>query len=111
MTERHFLSYSVRLKVLSMLQNGYGLTQTAKAMGLKYSTVKHIREIMRRGNVGYFDRYYPFKCRTYSLEYKLAMIQSYKESGQPLKAFARENRIAHTTLKTWLDKYKAGSLC
>lgn len=100
----------LRSKIFEMLQNGYGVTEIARLFDLKYNTVKSIKEVWKRGDLGYFGFHFKSQKRIYTMDYKMEVVIRYLDEKPPLKTYARQLGISHVTVKTWIDRYKAGRL-
>ena len=110
MTQRQFLSMELRKNILLFLEAGHGYRTIAHHFSLSEETTKTIRDIWRRGDLGYFGADFKLQKHYYPLEYKLFMVERYQACGLPLKTFCRENHISHATFRAWVKLYQEGKL-
>ena len=110
MPHREFLSRELRKNILLLLDAGHGYRSIARYFSLSRETTKTIRDIWRRGDLGYFGEDTKLTKHYYPNEFKVAMVKNYLASGKPLKTFCRENQISHATLRCWLKRYEQNLL-
>ena len=110
MTHRDFLSKELRKNILLLLDAGHGYRSIARYFSLSRETTKTIRDIWRRGDLGYFEEEKKRPKHFYPIEFKMTMVKNYLASGKPLKTFCRENQISPATVRGWVKRYEQNRL-
>lgn len=110
MAQRKYLSIKLRKNILRLLEAGYGYRSIAKYFSINLYTAKTIRDIWKRGDLGYFGAKYKLQKHYYPIEFKIEKVEEYLASGKPLKTYCREKYLCHATFRGWVRRYQSGQL-
>lgn len=94
--------FILRGKALALFEQGFGYKRVAKLLKLSTSRVKYWQQMYKFKRLEFFfEGQKPVK--SYSNAFKKQMLESFKSSGLSKKAFCGQNKIAVSSLNSWLD--------
>ena len=89
------------------LDSGLPLKTFAREEGLNPQNLRNWFEKYHEGDI---DNFSQEKHKWLNISEKIALVQQFLNSGQPLKTFAQSENLNPLTLKGWVLKYHEGEL-